>query len=446
MQKILYYPLVRKLFEILKTVDSPQGGITRSINLANLDRFLPRFFSLAADMSDIHKLVGIEQDVQYHVSGYGLFYEEAFIRVISEAIERYCLMLYPHILEKEIIFASYLELQRRGEDLPPFEYYNLFADSDYLRDGLHYLSKPSPDHIIGWIKGNSLMNNKELLIPAQMALPGYKINSEMGEKRWVIGFSTGAASGVTYEDALLSALTEVIEIDSFNIHWYTERKGDQISLDGSILDSIIKDLFNQTDFVPKILYHSLPDVKIHTMSTFLINKKGLMPAISVGSQSSLDPIHCAYRSIAEAIAVSFLGILGYVYQPLLFTSENDHTSIGNLDTNVAFYSRPENYELGKKIIDNLTGASIMNLNELPNLLQNDNKGNLVYLVKEILKVSRYGAAINISTPDVKSLGFHVVKAFIPELMFMSLPSYPYRNHPRMKKYGGVKNKYPHPIP
>ena len=444
-----YYPFVWHLFDLLKTVGSPQAGIFRSVSTANFDQFMPKFFSFAADMAEIHRLVGINDDLQYHVSGYGLFYEESFVRVISESIERYCLMLYPNLLNEDnndIIFASYRDLQGRGEDLPPFEYYQLFADSDYSRKGFQ-LIKPSPDQIIGWIKGSSLFSsNKELLIPAQMALPGYKINSEKGEKHWAPGFSTGTASGTSYQNALLSAITEIVEIDAFSINWFAERPSPQISFDGTIMDNIIKEIFASTDFEPVMLYHSLGDINVHTMSSFLINKKGLLPAISVGSQSSLDPVHCAYRSLAEATAVALLAIIGYVYQHTLFTGVKDYTSIANLDSNVAFYSQPRNYQLGINIKNKLTDSKIIHLNELPDLKQQDRQSDLLYIIKEVMKVSKYAAAINVTTPDVKALGFHVVKVFIPELMYMSLPSFPYANHPRMKSYGGVRNKYPHPLP
>jgi thiazole/oxazole-forming peptide maturase SagD family component len=365
-------------------------------------------------------------------------------------------MVYPNVLQEEdndIVFASYNDLQKRGEDLPPFEYYQLYADTDYQRSGFG-LVKPSPDHITGWIKGISLFNsNKEVLIPAQMAFPGYKIKSQRGEKRWAPGFSTGAASGTNYKRALQGAIAEFVEIDAFNIHWFTERKAQKISFAGTILEDIIKQIFDGTDFEPIMIYHTLEDIKIHTMSTFIINKKGLLPAISAGSQSSLDPVHCAYRSLVEATAVSLLGIVGYVYQPLLFTGYKDPTAIANLDSNVAFYSEPKNQELGMNIINKLIDQKgLIYLCEVANYSsQHHNKeqredDDLLHVIKEIKKISKHAATINITTPDAKSLGFHVIKVFIPELMYMSHPSYPYTNHPRMKNYGGVKNKYPHPLP
>jgi thiazole/oxazole-forming peptide maturase SagD family component len=429
----------------LKTIDSPQTGILRSANLANLGRFMPKFFSLAADMSEVQRLIGINKDIQYHVSGYGILFEEAFIRIIAEAIERYCIMIYPNLIENEIVYSSYNDLQRKGEDLPQFEYFQLYDSSYYTRKN-HNLIRPSPNDVIGWIRGVSLFSNKELMVPAQMAFPGYKIHHDKGEKRWTLGFSTGAASGLTYTDALISAITEIIEIDAFSINWYTERQSNLISIKETILDDIIAQIFNNTDFEPTLMYHSLGDVNVHTISTFLINKSGQLPAISVGSQSSLDPIHCAYRSILEAGAVSLLGTIGYIYQPDLFTSYKDYSNISNLDSNVAFYSSPDNYQLGIHLIDKLTDSKLLRLNTLENYKDKNKEKNLMYLIKELMNISKYATAFNVTTPDIETLGFRVVKVFVPEMMFMSLPSYPYTNHPRMKKYGGVKNKYPHPLP
>jgi thiazole/oxazole-forming peptide maturase SagD family component len=442
-----YYPLMRYLFNMAKTVDSPQLGILRSIHMGLVDPYMPKFFSFAPEMAEIHRIVGIAEGMSYHVSGYGIFFEESFIRVLSEAIERYCLVLFPHVLgENKIIYASYNDLKRLGEDIPPFEYYQLFSRSDYLRKGFR-LIEPSPDHIIGWIKGSSLFdNNKEIFTPAQMAFPGYKINLEKGEKQWARGFSTGAASGTSYQKALISAIAEIIEIDAFSINWYTQRQADRIIFDGTILDNIIQELFRNTDLEPVIFYHSLEDTKIHTMTTFLINKNGSLPAISAGSQSSLDPLHCAYRSLAEATAVSLLGTAGYVYQPTFFTGDKDPTLLADLDSNVAFYSDPRNYQLNMKIINKLTSSKTIHIKDLPDLRQQSEEKNLLYLIKELRNVSKYATAINITTPDIKSMGLRVVKVVIPELMYLCFPSFPYSNHPRMKKYGGVQNTHPHPVP
>jgi thiazole/oxazole-forming peptide maturase SagD family component len=278
-----------------------------------------------------------------------------------------------------------------------------------------------------------------------MALPGYKINKKYDEKQWAPGFSTGAASGINYQNALSSAIMEYIEIDAFSINWYTERKAKQIDFEGSIMNDIIRKTFGPSDLEPVILYHSIGDINVHTMSSFLINRKCSLPALSAGSQSSLDALHCAYRSLVEAAAVSLLGIAGPIYQPTFFTGKKDHTSIANLDSNVAYYADPSNYQLGKSLIDRITDIDTINVNELNNWAQSDDK-KLPYLINELKKISKYAVAINITTPDVESLGYKVVKTFIPELMYMCFPSYPYTNHPRMIKYGGAICKYPHPIP
>jgi hypothetical protein len=141
-----------------------------------------------------------------------------------------------------------------------------------------------------------------------------------------------------------------------------------------------------------------------------------------------------------------LGTIGYIYQPDLFTSYKDYSNISNLDSNVAFYSSPDNYQLGIHLIDKLTDSKLLRLNTLENYKDKNKEKNLMYLIKELMNISKYATAFNVTTPDIETLGFRVVKVFVPEMMFMSLPSYPYTNHPRMKKYGGVKNKYPHPLP
>lgn len=440
------YPYNKYLHTLLKTIASPQIGILRSIILSQFDKYMPRIFSYGGDMSAIQRMIGIEQDFQYHVGGYGIYYEEALIRILSESLERYCLMIFPHFVKKQVIYASYNELLKKGEDLPPFEFYKLFNDNEYAKDGFPF-NKPSAEQTIGWIKCMSIFcPDKELLTPIQMLFPGYIINESVGETRWAPGFSTGSASNTSYDSALLSALSEIIEIDAFQINWFTERPSPRISFEGTILDDIVKKTLDTNVIEPIFLYHTLPDLNIHTITTFLVNKKQMIPAVTCGSHADLDPINCAYRSMTESSATGSLGMFGMIYQSGSSFYKKDYKTIQDLDSNVSFYSDLKNYDLSTDLIKKMTSETTIHIDDLPNLVRTNKQESLAYTINELRKVSNYGVVIDITTPDVASLGFRVVKAFIPELTQMSLPSYPYSCHPRVKKYGGVKNEYPHPLP
>ncbi len=89
--------------------------------------------SVVANMPAYHKvLLNPELEMQYHLSGYGMFYEEALIRLAAEAIERYSLMVGPLTLGERLRYATWREMAA-DVDVLPFEMLNLFGDEDYER-------------------------------------------------------------------------------------------------------------------------------------------------------------------------------------------------------------------------------------------------------------------------------------------------------------------------
>ena len=54
--------------------------------------------------------------------------------------------------------------------------------------------------------------------------------------------------------------------------------------------------------------------------------------------------------------------------------------------------------------------------------------------------------LELSTPDVRDLGFYVCRTYSPDLLSLSLPSYPQAGHPRFARHGGFNVSDPHPFP
>ncbi len=441
------YPVSTALHELYKTIGSPQIGLLKPTIIPLFDDLLPNFHSIGTDLAGIHRVLGYDGDIQYHLGGYGMFYEEAFIKAMSEAMERYCLMMYPHFIEDEIVFTTYKDLVSSGEDVIPSRYFQLFTAEEYQRDSFPF--RPfQEDATYGWLQLPSLLKpNREIWVPAQVLFPGYRINHEKGEHRWSPGFSTGAASHVTIKNALYNGLMEFIEIDSYMIHWYAMRKADRIILEGTNLNDLVNHWLDPSLYELVLLYQVLPDLPVPTVSAFLYNKKGLIPFMTAGAQTDLDVVNCIYRAIMEAAAVTMLGFGGYIYQPNEFIMTTEIDKILDLDSNVAFYVKPSNKNVSIRLINDLHSGKNVHFDDLPRF---DHLKTVEEKIKTTLRmlanVSEHAVAFEITVPDVADLGFRVVKTYIPELHCMALPSYPYSHHPRMLQHGGVKNKYPHPIP
>ena len=277
--------------------------------------------SVMAEMPAYHRvLLNPHADMQYHLSGYGTFYEEALVRLVGEAVERYALLMAPCTLTDKIEYASYNEIARCGR-VVPFEYLRLYSNSDYEklnRGQFRGFRRLEADDVLGWVKCPSLFdNNSEIWVPAQMLFTGHKLSQERGEVRFCPAFSTGTAAHVSLEKALQNALLEFIEIDALMLHWYTDVKAPAVTIDNLTIAALVPKLL-AADSQYEVLaldLRVLKGVDAHVFGSVVINKRDERPFLMLGAQGHLDPRRGFYRSLMEAVAISFLGIYGPLYLP-----------------------------------------------------------------------------------------------------------------------------------
>lgn len=54
--------------------------------------------------------------------------------------------------------------------------------------------------------------------------------------------------------------------------------------------------------------------------------------------------------------------------------------------------------------------------------------------------------LDLTTADVRALGFRSIRVWSPQTLSLSLPSAPPLAHPRFRAYGGARDGHPHPYP
>jgi thiazole/oxazole-forming peptide maturase SagD family component len=262
------------------------------------------------------------------------------------------------------------------------------------------------------------------------------------------GFSTGTASHTSTEHALLSALLEFVEIDALMIHWYTQRAAPVVLVDQPTVPTLLPKLYSRESGydVFSLDMRVLDGVDAHVITSVLSNKEDGRPLLIFGAQGHLDPTRALYRSIAEAIAVSFLGIYGPIYLPNEYAGEDGRADdFTDLDRNVSFFAGPERAAEKRAVVRSLFGGRVP-LSGLPSYDSGDTRADLTRLLKQLSGISEYGAYLDITPPETVHLGWKVMRVFIPELVTMCVPGVPYNRHPRVVAHGGVRNRYPHPLP
>jgi len=451
--QVSFYPYPTHLVEdLFKKICSEHGGILQSLMVGPLKYFEPLDIkSVSGQMPYYHKvLLDPALDVQYHLTGYGAFYEEAIIRLVGEAIERYSLMVSQYTMAHRIAYATYRQVRERGL-VVPFEYLRLFADDDYARltagkyRGLRPLTE---DDVVGWLACPSLFRpGEDVWVPLQLLFVGYRINAQVGETGFSPGFSTGTAAHISIEKALLNAILEVIEIDALMVHWYAMQPAPRIIPDDLTLLRLNPALF-AADSPFEVLSTGLSvldGVSAHVFGTLVVNKKDERPLITYGAQAHLDPLKGLYRSVMEAVAISFLGIYGPLYLPREYLLPLEGERFTDLDTNVAFFAHADNAAAKRGLIRRLVEGQRL-LSAIPSYETGSARADLCRLIGQLARHSEYAVYLDLTPPEARDKGWYVMRVFIPELLTMCVPGVPYRLHPRFAKFGGIVNEYPHPLP
>lgn len=451
---IKYYPYTNHLMQDIHAgVCGEQSGILQSSILCptRYDEDC-NLISLTGQMPYYHKvLIDPAADVQYHLGGYGSYYEEAIIRYIGEGIERYSLLISPYMYHRNFKFASYNDIQNEGIVMP-FEYLDIYSDEDIEKLNIGDRKVPfqriTRDSLIGWLKCPSLFNPaKEIWIPLQLLFTGYVTSRKQEEIKFSLGFSKGVAAHTTIEKALLSAILEFIEIDATMINWYAQLKADQIKIDDVSLLKQFPKYFSQ-DSTFEVRASDLNIIKglpANVLGCQLVNRKKSKPLVVYGAQADFDPIKCFYRAFVESVAITFLATYGVLYSPKEYLVKRTHNNFSDLDTNVAYYADPNQHEIKLELLGSMLGKT-----KLISTMQSFDSDNIEQKTHQLLTslkgISEYAVYLDVTPPEAKEKGWHVVRTFFPELVTMCLPGIPPRNHPRMLEYGGVKNDYPHPLP
>lgn len=444
---VTYYPSHVNLNHRFSSISGQHTGITESrVLTTTFTRNGAGMEVCTASMPAYHKLIINEKaDISYHLSGYGIYFEEAYVRLLGEAVERYALLYAPWLYRSKVRYASYEKLSSETNCMK-WEHMKIFSDEDYKKiEKDTSIRNFTKNDIIGWVKCPKLFEpNESIYIPTQVLFTGYTPNKEMNEAFFTPALSKGTAAHVDKRKALVAAMMESVEAHCFMVHWYTDYPTKEIIIDDINLQNAIDKILQNTNITATFYDLSLSDMPGCTIGAVLTNKENKRPLLVMGCQSGLDPAKVVYRSLAEALAIYYLAYNGPLMLPHQYLKTKKKQVFNNLDTNVAYYAFPDNCEEKLKIVQGMVSGQML-FSSIKN-----NSGNsqmeLEYVVNSLKKVSKDAVCLDVTPQEVKQKGFIVLRTFFPELVQLSLPSYPFTQHPALLQYGGVTNEHPHPLP
>jgi putative methanogenesis marker protein 1 len=202
--------------ETLSRIDAkmPAAGITRVADITNLDRIGIPVFSSIRPMA--------QSGAISVYNGKGATPAEAKVSAMMEGLERYS----AEVKDRNLLISRFSELKDEQNSLSPSDL--------ILPEGA------DPDTDIPWIMGYDIMNDEEILVPANAVF--HPLSD--GYKRLFRTNTSGLASGNELEEAIFHGLAEVIERDAWSLAEAARNTGPLIQNVGNGLAKSLMDKFS----------------------------------------------------------------------------------------------------------------------------------------------------------------------------------------------------------
>ena len=311
---------------------------------------------------------------------------------------------------------------------------------------------------IRWVWGYSLTGRRPRLVPATMVYLQYALDDD--EQAPGRNASTGLAAGYTLEEAILTGLYEVIERDAFTLCWLHRRVGRRLLVDDPELSNRLRTHFYcDRPGVDLRLFDITLDIQVPSVFATMRRPAEFGPVLCVSSVTRLSPREMVRKALREVgQGLPYLRFL--LHQLRDWQPAPDFSDLRTFDHHCTLYAkRPELIPAALSFCDEPHGEAV--LSELSDRSSGSVLTNLETCVEMVRQAGDYEViVVDITTPDVRELGLHVVRVLVPGLVPLhGNHSFPYLGVRRLwelpSKLGWEAsgrdaatglNPYPHPFP
>ena len=383
----------------LRTFVSLFTGVVRSVDEALVAPDDHRLVSIACEIADGRPTVG--GPVESYAASEQPERDWAEAASIGEALERYSASFVP--ADRLVVCSAH----RLPGAVDPSRF-ALFQDTQ-LADPAFPFEPFCRDTVVSWVAGFGLPGARPAYLPAQLVFLSWGRRAS-GEQLITYSTSSGLACGATLEEALLAGLLEQIERDAVMLAWY-----DRLSL--PLLDwrgdpELVR--LDARYFAPTGLEYSAVDLSVFfgvpTVLGVVHGAPGTLGALGVGAASAPTVGAAWQKALAEAFTVQ-----RWVRDRACERPEDVERSadeIQNFDGHTLFYAHPD--RAGRAAFLDSSPERHDTRDVAP--LDGSNVLDRIEAACDRLAQHRVSAyAADVTSPDVRSAGFHVVRVIAPEL-------------------------------
>lgn len=207
--------IVLNLIPVTHHLSIPQSLTTMQAYLPQMQRYDPTWYNVTTSLGS-----GFESPLTARMSA------------IGEAVERYCMN---YFVPQQIITSSYQELSGRGEYAIDPETLVLFSDAIYETRGCPFTRFTQTTECF-WRRGYSLTHRRPAWLPLPLVHTHWQVPPFDAQPLFCDTFYPGVAAGRTLEQALVAGIEEVIERDSMMVWWMNRQPLPSLRLPPKLLD------------------------------------------------------------------------------------------------------------------------------------------------------------------------------------------------------------------
>jgi ribosomal protein S12 methylthiotransferase accessory factor len=387
----------------LERLVSPYTGIVREVSGFLYATDEPRLAKVGAAATGGSALLGVDLGhLEGASGGSAVSVAEARAAALGEAAERYSASYVPH---DELVLASACAL--RPEAVAP-ECFALFHERQLARPGFPFVPFSSQTRV-RWVRGFRVDDRSPAYVPAQFVYLAWR---DLVEDEAHVAYSTssGLACGETLEDALLRALLELVERDAFMLTWSNRLSLPRLVWRG---DEDLREL-ERRHFLPTGLAYDVVD-----LSSFLdvptalaiVRDEGRRGPVGVGAASAARVGDAWRKALAEAFSVRSwaaaldAGALGSEFAP-------DFSDVVSFADHVRFHADPRRAACAAFLGASPSERDVSSVASLPGTSTAE---RLDAVLERLAAAGVDAYAVDVTAPDVREAGLHVVKAICPQL-------------------------------
>ncbi|HEX8262304.1 MAG TPA: YcaO-like family protein [Allosphingosinicella sp.] len=383
---------------------SARSGIIKSFHELLIEPDDASLFNCFTQVAATSRYAADTEDCYQQNGGAALTRDGARAAAIGETLERYSCSVYDR---SQMLLATWRELRDRNlralhpRDAP------LYADDQYDLPGF-VPERFTETTMLRWVPAWSLTKACETWIPAVFAyIPYY---CEPPESLILYSVSTGLSCALDRESAVLSGLYESVERDAVMISWLNRlprRRLDPAS------DAEVARVFAErfagrgTEYM---IFDFSTDLGVPVIFAAAVDRNHDQLALACGAAANFDVRRAAIKALTEAaqgrIWLKHMRQTGESYERPASFSE-----IRSFEDHVRLYGCREMLAKADFLIDQQELHPIPGCAERPP----GPKAAIRRLVERLDQAGLEALVLDLTPPDVRSLGFHVVKTVVPGL-------------------------------